>query len=70
MSKTKAALVLMTLVMTLVAINTVMMPHLAFFMKVGTMSSMFTIGSTVGKALATAFGSSIFEFVGIVLFLA
>ena len=70
MSKTKAALVLMTLVMTLVAINTVVMPQLAFFMKVGTMSSMFSVGATVGKALATAFGSPIFEFVGIVLFLA
>ena len=70
MSKNKAALVLMTLVLTLVAINTAVMPNLAAFLKVGTMDSMFAVGKSVGSALASAFGSSLFEFIGIVLFLA
>ncbi len=70
MSKMNAALVLCVLVVALVAANTVAMPELAVFLKVGTMDSMYSVGKTVGSALGKAFGSSIFEFVGIVLFLA
>ncbi len=70
MSKTKATLVLSTLVLTLVAMNTAILPDLAAFLKVGTMDSMFAVGKSVGSALASAFGSSLFEFLGIVLFLA
>ncbi len=70
MSKTNALVVLVLLVVALVAANTVAMPELAVFLKVGTMDSMYSVGKTVGSALATAFGSSILEFVGIVLFLA
>ena len=70
MSKKTAVVVILMLVATLVAVNVTVLPELAFFLKVGTVDSMFSVGKTVGGALASAFGSSIFEFVGIVLFLA
>jgi hypothetical protein len=70
MSKKSAATVLCLLVLALVTVNMVAMPDLAAFLKVGTMDSMYATGKTVGSALGKAFGSSIFEFVGIVLFLA
>lgn len=69
MSKKSAAIALMVLVVTLVAVNTVVLPDLAFFLKTG-YDSMFSIGKTVGSALATALKMPILELVGIVLFIA
>ncbi|MBI4615734.1 MAG: hypothetical protein HY720_19100 [Planctomycetes bacterium] len=70
MSKKSAALVLALLVVALLTVN-VAVPSLHFFLKVGTVDSMFAVGKTVGNALAQAFGgSSIIQLVGIVLFLA
>lgn len=68
--KKQAAVVLTMLVLALVAVNTVAMPELHTFLKVGTMDSMYATGKTVGSALGTAFGSPIMEFIGVVLFLA
>jgi hypothetical protein len=70
MSKKNASAVLASLVMALVAIQTVVLPQLAFFLKVGTVDSMFSVGKSVGGALGQAFGNSLFEFIGIILFLA
>ena len=70
MSKINALLVLSLLVATLVAVNICVMPDLAVFLGVGTMDSMYSVGKTVGSALGDAFGSSLFEFLGVVIFLA
>ena len=70
MTKIHAALVLTLLVASLVLVNTSVMPELAVFLDVGTMDSMYSVGKSVGSALGDAFGSSLFEFIGVVLFLA
>lgn len=70
MSKKKATSTLTGLICTLFALNLAVLPQLGFFMKVGSVDSMFQTGKMVGGALAQAFGNSLFEFIGIVLFLA
>ena len=70
MSKKKAALVLTLLICAVVLVGLSSQPALHYFMKVGTSQSMYSTGASVGKALGSAFGSTLFEFIGIVLFLA
>ncbi|MDP7034381.1 MAG: hypothetical protein QF752_07795 [Planctomycetota bacterium] len=70
MSKKKAALVLSVLLCAVVLVGLATEPALHYFMKVGTSQSMYATGASVGKALGSAFGSSLFEFIGVVLFLA
>lgn len=66
--KQNAALVLGLLALTLLVVG-VATPDLAFFLK-SSYDSMFSIGKTVGGALATALKMPILELVGIVLFIA
>ncbi len=66
--KKNAAVVLSLLALTMIVIG-VSTPDLAFFMKTG-YDSMFSIGKTVGSALASALKMPILELVGIILFIA
>ena len=70
MSKKKATSVLSALVCTLFVLQAAVLPQLGFFLKVGSVDSMFQTGKMVRGALGQAFGNSLFEFIGIVLFLA
>ncbi|MBI3099776.1 MAG: hypothetical protein HYY93_16315 [Planctomycetes bacterium] len=67
--KTKAGLTLGALSLGLVGANVLATPHLAWFLDQD-MGTFLQIGQSVGVALAHAFGSSIFELLGIVLFVA
>ncbi|GEM_PF-6574966 len=69
MSKKNAALTLAGLSVATVASAIVTNPKLAWFLDQD-MGSFLEIGRQVGGALATAFGSSWFELIGIVLFIA
>ena len=67
--KTKAGVTLGALSMGLVAANVLATPNLGWFLN-QSLSTWLGIGQSVGGALAEAFGSSIFEIVGILLFVA
>ncbi len=69
MSKKNAALTLGGLSLATVASAFVANPNLAWFLDQD-MSTFVGIGQQVGNALAQAFGSSWFELIGIVLFVA
>lgn len=66
--KQNAAMVLGILALALLTVG-VATPDLAFFLKTS-YDSMFSIGKSVGSALASALGMPILELVGIVLFIA
>lgn len=66
--KRNAAIVLGILALSLMVVG-VATPDLAFFLKTS-YDSMFSIGKSVGSALASALGMPILELVGIVLFIA
>lgn len=66
--KQKAALTLVGSVATLGLVACVT-PDLGYFLGAD-MDAMYTVGKTVGSALATAFGNPIFGLLGIVLFIA
>ncbi|MBI3099777.1 MAG: hypothetical protein HYY93_16320 [Planctomycetes bacterium] len=67
--KTKAGLTLGALSLGLVGANVLATPQLAWFLDQD-MGTFVQIGQTVGSALAAAFGSSWFELIGVVLFVA
>ena len=69
MSKKNAALTLAGLSVATVASAFVSNPKLAWFLDQD-IASFAQIGQQVGSALAQAFGSSWFELIGIVLFIA
>ena len=69
MSKKNAALTLAGLSVATVASAFVVNPNLGWFLNQD-LSTFMGIGQQVGSALATAFGSSWFELIGIVLFIA
>ncbi len=69
MSKKNAALTLAGLSVATVASAFVSNPKLAWFLDQD-MNSFVQIGQQVGGALASAFGSSWFELLGIILFVA
>ncbi len=66
--KQNAAVVLGILALSMLVVG-VATPDLAFFLKTS-YDSMFSIGKTVGAALASALKMPILELVGIVLFIA
>lgn len=66
--KRDAAKVLGLLVLSLLVVG-VATPNLAYFMG-GTYDTMFSMGKSVGAALASALSMPILELVGIVLFIA
>lgn len=66
--KQKAAATLAALSVTLVAAG-LALPDLGYFLGAD-MDAMYTVGKTVGSALATALGNPIFGLLGIVLFIA
>ena len=70
MPKKNAAAILSLLVLSLVAVNVVAMPQLAVFFDAFDMDTGYSVGKTVGGALGKAFGSDLFEFIGVILFLA
>ncbi len=69
MSKKNAALSLAGLSLASIATAFVSSPKLGWFLNQD-MGSFLAIGQQVGSALATAFGSGIFELIGILLFVA
>ena len=69
-SKKHAALALVGAVAAL-AVVTCVTPDLGYFIGGGSsMDSMYSMGKTVGSALATALGNPIFGLLGIILFIA